>query len=57
MFEINVKQVPAPVGIKRLRLVRNGFNHGGDVRIRFHNHFICVGDDISIHVLLTGGRI
>ena len=26
-------------------------------RIRFHNRFICVGVDISIHVLLTGGRI
>ena len=27
------------------------------VRIRFHNRFNCVGVDISIHVLLTRGRI
>ena len=26
------------------------------VRIRFHNYFICVGVDISIYALLTGGR-
>ena len=26
------------------------------VRIRFHNRFICVGVDISIYALLTGGR-
>ena len=44
-------------GIKRLRLVRYDFSHRGDARIRYHNGFICVGVDISIHVLLTGGRI
>ena len=27
------------------------------VRIRFHNRFICMGVDISIYVLPTGGRI
>ena len=27
-----------------------------DVRIRFHNRFICGGVDISIYALLTGGR-
>ena len=57
MFEISVKQVHAPGGIKRLRLVRDGFSQGGDVWIRFYNRFICVGVDISIHVLLTRGRI
>ena len=27
------------------------------VRIRFHHRFICMGVDISIYVLPTGGRI
>ena len=55
MFEISLKRVHAPGGIKRLRLIRNGLSHRGDFRIGFHNRFICVGVDISIHVLLTGG--
>ena len=30
MFEISVKRVHAPGGIKRLKLVRNGFSHRGE---------------------------
>ena len=56
MFEISVKRVPALGGIKRLRLIRNGFSHRGGCSDT-HNRFMCVGVDISIHVLLTGGRI
>ena len=28
----------------------------GCVEMRFHNRFICVGVDISIYALITGGR-
>ena len=39
-------------------LIRNPIkSHVVYVRIRFHNRFICVGIDISVYVLPTGGRI
>ena len=57
LFEIIVKRVHAPgVGIKRLRLTRTAHVIEGNIEIRFHNRFICVGVDISIFALLTGGR-
>ena len=40
----------------RLRLTRTAYIIEGDVEIGFHNRFICVGLDISIYALLTGGR-
>ena len=33
---------------KRLKVIE------GDLRLRFHNRFICKGVDISIYELLTG---
>ena len=57
MFEISVKRVHAPGGeIKRLRLTRTAYIIEGDVELRFHNRFICVGVDISVYALLTEGR-
>ena len=34
-----------------------GISIDAPVRILFPNRFICLGVDISIHVLLTGGQI
>ena len=34
--------------IKRLRLTRTAYIIEGDIEMRFHNRFICVGVDISI---------
>ena len=58
LFEISVKRVPPPGG---------KFNVGdkqetahlieGDVNLRFKNHFIYVGVDISIYALLTGTEL
>ena len=57
MFEISVKRVHAPEGIKRLRLVRNGFSHRGGCSDTIPQPFHMRGIDIINHVLLTGGRI
>ena len=57
LFEVSVKRVHAPrgklnVGDKQetAHLIE------GDADLRFHDHFIYVGVDISIYALLTGGR-
>ena len=51
--------------LKRVHAPRGKLNVGdkqetadvieGVVKLRFHNRFICVGVDISIYALLTGG--
>ena len=57
LFEVSVKRVHAPRGeMKRLRLTKMAHATEGDVELRFHNRFICMGFDISIYALLTGGR-
>ena len=68
MFEISVKRAHAPwenkafkTSKKRLKSSRGIFGYGGfsdtgDIRIRLHNRFICMGVDTSIYALLTGGR-
>ena len=53
MFEINVKRVHAPRGKENLiGKQETAPIIEGDVKLRFHIRFICVGVDINIYALL-----
>ena len=45
---MSVKRYAHPGGIIRLRLTRTAYIIEGDIDMRFHNRFICVGVDISV---------